>query len=142
MSNKALSVFVGALAALSLGASPLRAQAPADSVILYEREVFRYSREGRPDPFRSLLNNPELGMRFEDLVLLGVLYHPDPARSVAVLSQTGSPRRVRARVGDRIGGIRIVSIGPRSVDVIVEEFGVARRETLELRPASEKGSSK
>lgn len=136
MSNKSLSVLAGALAALSLGAAPLGAQAPADSVILYEREVFQYAREGRPDPFRSLLNNPELGMRFEDLTLLGVLYHPDPARSVAVLSQTGSTRRLRARVGDRIGGIRIVSIGPRSVDVIVEEFGVARRETLELRPAS------
>ena len=75
------------------------------------------------------------------LTLMGVLYHPDPSRSVAVLSQTGSTRRIRARVGDRVGGIRIVSIGPRSVDLIVEEFGVARRETLELRPTSERGSS-
>lgn len=140
MSGRARLLTGAMVAALGLAAAPLRAQTPADSVILYEREVFQYSRGGRPDPFRSLLNNPELGMRFEDLTLLGVIYHPDPARSVAVLSQTGSTRRIRAKVGDRIGGIRIVSIGPRSVDLIVEEFGVARRETLELRPTSERGS--
>jgi hypothetical protein len=133
------------LAAAALGAlcsaAPLAAQTPPDSLVLYEREVFDYSRSGRSDPFRSLLRDPELGLRFEDLALLGVLHDPQPARSVAVLTQKGSSRRIRARVGDRIGGIRIVAIRPRSVDVVVEEFGVVRRETLELRPATEKGTT-
>ncbi len=141
MSSRAFSVAAGVLTALSLGVSAAAAQAPAEPAGLYEREVFQYGRAGRADPFRSLLSDPELGMRLEDLKLLGVIYHPDPALSVAVLSQTGSTRRIRGRAGDRIGGIRIVSIGPRSVDLVVEEFGVARRETLELRPASERGSS-
>ena len=47
-------------------------------------------------------------------------------------------------MGERIGGVRVVAIGPRSVDVVVEEFGVARRETLELKrtPANdEKGGA-
>lgn len=140
MSNRA-SLTAAALGLLCWGAADLSAQTPRDSVILYQREVFEYSRSGRPDPFRSLLRDPELGLRFEDLALVGVLFDEDPAQSVAVLSQTGATRRVRARVGDRIGGIRIVAIRPRSVDVVVEEFGVLRRETLELKSATERGST-
>lgn len=142
MWNNALLV---ALAAASVAApaeaqsrAPVRAR--ADTVSVYEREVFEYDRAGRPDPFRSLLQSAELGLRVEDLSLAGVVYHRDPARSVAILAQTGAERRIRARVGDRIGGIRIAAIGPRSVDVIIEELGVARRETLELRPAAKKGT--
>lgn len=127
------------LLAGAAAAAPLAAQTPPDSLVLYEREVFDYRRAGRPDPFRSLLRDPELGLRFEDLGLVGVLHDARPDRSVAVLTQKGSSRRIRARVGDRIGGIRIVAIRPRSVDVVVEEFGVARRETLELRAAPDKG---
>lgn len=138
MWTKRVLLAAAAVAALG-GTAPLAAQTPPDSVVLYEREVFEYARSGRPDPFRSLLRDPELGLRFEDLALLGVLHDPRPERSVAVLTQKGSSRRIRARVGDRIGGIRIVAIRPRSVDVVVEEFGVARRETLELRSATEKG---
>lgn len=130
------------LAAALLAARPAAAQEPPPGpAILYEREVFEYDRAGRPDPFRSLLNDPELGLRFEDFTLRGVLHNDDPARSVAILSQTGSTRRIQARVGDRLGGMRIAAIRPESVEVVVEEFGVARRETLELRPASQKGDS-
>lgn len=112
---------------------------PADTALVYEREVFRYQRGGRPDPFRSLLTHAELGVRSEDLTLLGVIHHPDPSQSVAVLAQRGADRRVRARVGDRLGSIRIVAIRQRSIDIVVEEFGVARRETLEIRPLPERG---
>jgi len=129
-----------ALAVLCSGAAPLAAQSTPDPSAVYRREVFEYAREGRPDPFRSLLNDPELGLRFEDLSLLGVLHDPTPGRSVAVLSQRGSPRRVRVRVGDRVGGIRVTEIGPRSVDVVVEEFGVLRRGRLELRAETEGGA--
>ena len=106
---------------------------PGDTALIYEREVFRYERGGRPDPFRSLLTNADLGVRVEDLTLLGVIWHPDPSQSVAVLAQRGAERRLRARVGDRLGSIRILAIHQRSLDVVVEEFGVSRRETLEIR---------
>lgn len=120
--------------AVLLTALPARLEGQAtDSALVFEREVFRYDRGGRPDPFRSLLTDAELGVRTEDLTLLGVVWHPDPSQSVAVLSQRGAQRRLRARVGDRLGSIRILAIHQRSIDVVVEEFGVARRETLEIR---------
>ena len=139
---------LAAIAAVALCAAPSapaeaqsrsRARPRADTVTVYEREVFEYSRDGRPDPFRSLLQSADLGIRIEDLSLAGVVYHEDPARSVAILVQTGATRRIRARVGERVGAVRIAAIRPRSVDVIIEELGVARRETLELRPAAKKG---
>lgn len=121
-------------------ASPATAQAAADTMTVYKREVFTYSPSGRPDPFRSLLNSADLGVRFEDLLLQGIMYHPNPARSVAILSMRGSNRRVQARVGERIGGLTITAISPRAVQVIIEEFGVARRETMELMSVPKGGT--
>lgn len=117
------------------------AQALGDTAVVYEREVFEYSRAGRVDPFRSLLDDAELGVRLEDLTLQGVMYDADASQSVAVLSRAGSTRPLRVRVGDRIGGIRVLTIGQRRVELLIEEFGVARRGTLELKSATQKGTS-
>ena len=131
---------LAALAAFAVlaGAGDAAAQAAPDTSLVYEREVFTYDRGGRPDPFRSLLTNAELGIRTEDLTLLGVIFHPDPSQSVAVLSQRGEERRLRARVGQRLGSVRIVAIHQRAIDVVVEEFGLARRERLEISPSQER----
>ena len=129
-----------AQAARATSASAPRA-AQGDSMIVYRREVFRYSGAGRPDPFRSLMGSADLGVRVEDLALRGVVYHPDPTRSVAVLAREGAERPIRSRVGDRIGGIRVLTIRPNSIDVLVEEFGIARRETLQITKATPKGTN-
>lgn len=131
-----LGVFAGAWFAM-----PLSGQVVADTTIIYEREVFTYSSAGRPDPFRSLLDDAEMGIRLEDLTLRGIVHHRDPSQSVAVLTQAGSDRRVRARVGERVGALRILAIYPDRVDLVVEELGVARRETLRIvRPAAGGGT--
>lgn len=132
MRNRSRALALGISLAAGTLAVPAAAQT-TDTLVVYRREVFTYPRAGRPDPFRSLLGSAELGVRFEDLTLRGVVFHPDPSRSVAVLEQRGNERRIRARVGDRIGGLRILAIHERSVDVLIEEFGVARRETIVLR---------
>ena len=114
--------------------------APSDSTIVYRREVFRYFPSGRADPFRPLVGDAELGIRLEELALRGVVYHSDPSRSVAVLAREGQPRLLRARIGQSIGGIRVLAIRPNSIDVLVEELGVARRATLQiLRAPAAKG---
>ncbi|CAN5363854.1 hypothetical protein BH23GEM4_BH23GEM4_19660 [soil metagenome] len=135
------------LLALAGGAVPgaAAAQEPepaesADSRIIYRREVFQYPRGGRPDPFRSLLGTGALGVRVEDVTLRGVVHDPDPRQSVAILVVAGSDRPIRARVGDRVGGMRILAIHPRRVDLLVEEFGVSRRESLHLRTTPEPGA--
>lgn len=117
------------------------AQVERDSAIVYEREIFDYSRAGRADPFRSLLDDAELGVRLEDLSLQGVMHDADVGQSVAVIARVGSTRQLRVRVGDRIGGIRVLAIGQRSIQLLIEEFGVARRGTLELKSVTQKGTS-
>ena len=100
--------------------------------VVYEREVFTYPAAARPDPFRSLLLEGDLGIRIEDLTLRGVVYHADPSRSVAIMTQAGTNRRIQARVGESVGPLRILGIYPDRVEIVIEELGVARRETLRL----------
>lgn len=128
------------LVLLAAGVAPAAAQDNSDAPVVYSREVFVYQSTARPDPFRSLLNSADLSYRFEDLELLGVIYHPDPQRSVAILSSAGSDRRIHTRVGERLGGITILGIQPRRVDVLVSEFGVTRRESLELKTQPQQGT--
>lgn len=121
--------------ALLLGLVPLgaaEAQQSETISVLYDREIFNYPGGARPDPFRSLLLEGDLGIRIEDLALRGIVYHPDPSRSVAVLSQEGSTRRIQARVGERFGSLRVLAIYPDRVEIVIEELGVARRETLRI----------
>ncbi|HEV2145890.1 MAG TPA: hypothetical protein VGR37_00585 [Longimicrobiaceae bacterium] len=126
------------LALLAAGLAPLAWPASAqskgdDPSLVYRREVFQYPRGARPDPFRSLLTPEELGYRVEDMRLTGVIYSPNSQVSVAVLTDALSKKRFRLRVGERVGGITVAAIHPRRVDVVVNEFGVIRRETLQLR---------
>lgn len=105
---------------------------PASEVTLvYEREVFAYAPAGRRDPFRPLTEDDELGPRFEQLVLQGVIYATGQGRSVALLGD-GSNRIYRVRVGDIVGNARVLEIAPQRVVLAVETFGTVRRETLEL----------
>ncbi|MBA2670903.1 MAG: hypothetical protein H0U67_11070 [Gemmatimonadetes bacterium] len=138
MRNSLWVACLAAVIAAPFAAGEAVGQVGRDTVLVYDREVFRYDRGGRPDPFRSLLTNEDLGIRTEDLTLLGVIFHPDPSQSVAVLARRGVDRRLRARVGERLGSVRVVGINQRSIDVVVEEFGLARRERLEISPSQER----
>jgi hypothetical protein len=101
--------------------------------VIYRREVFEYSRGGRVDPFRSLLGSVDLGVRPEDLALRVILANDDPRESVAIFTQSGANRRVSVRTGDRIGGMTVVAIHPRRVDVVIDDFGVPRRESFYVK---------
>lgn len=126
-----LAVMAAGLGTLAWSAS---AQARDDDPpLVYRREVFQYPRGARPDPFRSLLSSEEMGYRIEDMRLTGVIYSPNSRVSVAVLTESVSKKRFRLKVGERLGGITVAAIHPRQVDVVVNEFGVVRRETLQLR---------
>jgi len=130
----------GALLLCAAPAAPAAAQSNGTDEIIYRREVFQYQRGVRPDPFRSLLGSVDLGVRIEDLSLRGIVFHENPRESVAILVENGTSRRIRARIGQRIGGITIVGIQPRRVDVVVEDFGVPRRESLYLKVETDTGS--
>jgi len=111
---------------------------PADSVdLVFEREVFNYPNYGRRNPFRPLTGE-DMGPRFEDLLLTGVLVSSDRSRSVATIGErpAGSTRvpvrHHRLREGEVVGNTRIIEIRERWVTVQVEEFGQFELRTLEL----------
>src|SRR4051812_11680696 len=137
-----------ALAALLLlAAAPAAAQAPARPVStapgaapaaalpagdVYRREVFRYQRGGRPDPFQPLLTAAELGFRGEDLRLTAIIYSPAGNRSVAVFATGDSARRYRLHTGQRMGTMTVLQILPQRVDVRVDEFGGSHLQSIPL----------
>lgn len=96
------------------------------------REVFDYPADGRRDPFEPLSAGDELGPRFEDLRLAGVIYSPERG-SMAVLVDAATGRRFRVWEGDVIGGARLVRVHPDRAEFQVTVFGVSRRDTLRLK---------
>lgn len=135
-------VAAGAQAAAARPASA----APAPEAALpegevYRREVFAYpGAGGRPDPFAPLLSGEEMGVRVQDLRLVGIVYSGDPRSSIATFTLPDSSQRVRLRVGQRLGAVTVVAIHPRRVDVREDEMGVSRVYQLPLqrvpRPAA------
>ena len=117
-------------AAAPAAAAP-SATLPAGDV--YRREVFRYQRGGRPDPFQALLTAADLGFRVEDLRLTAIIYSPDARRSVAVFAEGDSARRYRLHQGQRLGTMTVTRIWPQRVDVRVDEFGGSRLQTILLQ---------
>jgi hypothetical protein len=134
MRSKILAGFLLAVV-VALDPNVLEAQSAAELQVIYRREVFEYSRNGRPDPFRSLIGTMDLGIRPEALSLRVVLADPDQRESVAIFTELGEGRRIRVRTGDRIGGMTVIAIHPRRVDVVIEEFGVPRRESFFVKKA-------
>ncbi len=125
----------GGQGAAQQGAAQQRAgppgQAAARITLVYEREVYAYSGAGRRDPFRPLTGDAEMGPRFEELTLQGIIFSTGRGRSVALI--TDSDGRVhRARVGDLVGNARVIEIGPSRVVMAVDNFGNIRQEMLEL----------
>lgn len=105
-------------------------QAQAAPVV--EREVFDYPGAGRRDPFKPLDTGDELGPRFEDLELSGVIYSPE-AGSIVVLVDRNTLRRYRVWEGDLIGGAKLMRVTPDQAVFTVTVFGVSRQETLRVK---------
>lgn len=146
---------------LTLAAAPLAAQAPAAAAAppagrtaaaapgatlpagdVYRREVFRYLRGGRPDPFAPLLTAAELGFRVEDLRLTSIIYSPEGRRSIAVFAEgAAGARRYRLHQGQRLGTMTVLRVWPQRVDVRVDEFGGSRLQTIVLQRAQRQDSA-
>ncbi|HEY7470759.1 MAG TPA: hypothetical protein VIE68_00260 [Gemmatimonadota bacterium] len=135
-----------ACAALALAPARLRAQvAVGDSVTAGEGIVPAtalapafYDAGGRRDPFDPLTIEGSIDSepRFETLRLTGVFLGA-PGNSLVVLEDP-SRRGHFLRVGDRIGGARLIQIMPDAAVFEVEEYGTARREVLRLERSEER----
>jgi len=108
------------------------ADARAQEPPVLKRETFTYAREGRRDPFKPLEAGAELGPRFEDLELSGIIYSSD-AGSLVVLVDRSTQRRYRVWKGDFVGGAQLLDVTPDEAVFMVTVFGVSRQETLRLK---------
>lgn len=118
---------------------PAEAAGQTQAAQTLERETFTYSGQGRRDPFRPLEAGSEIGPRFEDLELSGIIYSPD-AGSVVVLVDRSTQRRYRVWEGDVVGGAQLLAVTPDQAVFMVTVFGVSRQETLRLKnPDKEQG---
>jgi hypothetical protein len=97
-----------------------------------ERETFSYVAGGRRDPFRPLEAGDELGPRFEDLELSGIIYSTEEG-SLVVLVDRSTQRRYRVWEGDIVGGAQLLDVTPNEAVFVVTVFGVSRQETLSLK---------
>jgi hypothetical protein len=106
-------------------------QAGTKTAVTFYRETFSYGREGRRDPFVSLMANGELRPMLADLTLVGIIFDESGRNSVAILVDA-SPggQTYRKKVGDMLGRIKVTRITDRDVTVNVDEFGYDRQETL------------
>jgi len=100
--------------------------------ITFEREVFRYSADGRRDPFVSLTKSNDLRPVLTDLRLTTVALDPTGRNSVAVLRDITTKEQYRVKAGSQLGRMRVVRIDQKSVTFAIEEFGFSRQETLAM----------
>ncbi|HET9985554.1 MAG TPA: hypothetical protein VFQ38_18275 [Longimicrobiales bacterium] len=138
-----------ALLLLAGGAAGAAAQKPApkkalphkEPKLVFDREVFSYPGEGRRDPYTSIVGQADNGPLFENLSLRGIIYAPATGQSLVLLADTTAKKVYRARRGDVLGNARLLDVSQTRVIFSVDNFGVVRQETLELKrnPEGAKG---
>lgn len=107
------------------------------------REMFVYERDGRRDPFVSLLTTNELRPALSDLRLTGILVdHSGRGNSLATFRDIGTNAQYRVGVGSTLGRMRVSAIRTTTVVFTIEEFGTTRRDSLVLRDSTNKSGGK
>jgi len=111
---------------------------PTDSLgrLIFSREAYSYPRDGRRDPFASLIATGDIRPLFDDLRVTGIIVDPTGRNSQAMLKDISTQELYRARVGSVFGRIRIAYIRLGEVGVAIDEFGFTRQETLTLNAPS------
>lgn len=101
------------------------------STTVIMREQFAYARDGRRDPFFSLMATDELRPTMSDLRLTGILFDP-AGHSVATLRDLGTNQQYRVTTGSVLGRLRVSSIRLKTIVFTIDEFGTNRQDSLVL----------
>ncbi len=124
-------------AAATKAAPPAAAASAEEPKLIFDREVYTYPSGGRRDPYTPLVGKNDQGPRFEDLSIRGIIYSPS-AESMVLLSD--GKKTYRRHRGEMVGNARVVQIAPTRVIFSVDNFGVWREESLEMKkPEGAKG---
>lgn len=104
--------------------------------VVFNREVYRYPRAGRRDPFASLITTGDIRPLLADLDIVGIILDPTGRNSVATLKDMSTNEIYRVRVGSVFGRMRVTAIRQREVALAIDEFGFTRQETLSINVPS------
>jgi hypothetical protein len=96
------------------------------------REQYDYTRDGRRDPYVSLLTTNELRPTISDLKLTAVLLDHTGSHSVATLRDQTDNKQYRVTAGSTLGRMRVTAIKSTTVIFTIEEFGSTRQDSLLL----------
>jgi hypothetical protein len=96
------------------------------------RELYEYPRDGRRDPFISLLTTNELRPTMSDLRLTGILFDQSGSHSVATLRDVTTNAQYRVSTGSALGRMRVSAIRVKTVVFTIDEFGTTRQDSLVL----------
>lgn len=108
------------------------AQRGAKGEVTFQREQFAYDDAGRRDPFYSLFASGDLRPVLTDLRLVAVIYDPTGRNSVAILRDITTKDQYRVKTGQMLGRMRVTAILPKQINVVIDEFGYSRQESLAL----------
>ena len=108
--------------------------AAGEPKLVFEREIYSYPGRARRDPFKALTST--VGPLFEDLKINIILFSPNPANSVVLLSDT-ERKEYRLRRGETVGNATVVEIRETRVIFSVNDFGIRRQGILELKAKRE-----
>jgi hypothetical protein len=100
--------------------------------IVIMREQYDYGRDGRRDPFYSLITTSELRPTMSDLRLTGILFDQSGGHSVATLRDVLTDQQYRVSTGTQLGRMRVSSIRLKSIVFTIDEFGATRQDSLIL----------
>jgi hypothetical protein len=96
------------------------------------RESYAFAKDGRRDPFVSLLTTNELRPTMSDLRLTGIVFAEGEGRSVATLRDVASNASYRVSAGSTLGRMRVSAIRQKVVLFTIDEFGTTRQDSLVL----------
>ncbi len=105
-----------------------------EPTLVFDREVYSYPSGPRRDPFMALVGKHDAGPLFDDLTLRGIIYSP-AGNSLVVLSD--GKKTYRAHRGEMVGNARVMVVSPTRVIFSVDNFGVWRQQSLELKKNTE-----
>ena len=96
------------------------------------RESYAFAKDGRRDPFVSLLTTNELRPTMSDLRLTGIVFAEGEGRSIATLRDVATNASYRVSAGATLGRMRVSSIRPKTIVFTIDEFGTTRQDSLVL----------
>ena len=108
------------------------AERGAKGEITFYREQYTYEDAGRRDPFYSLFASGDLRPVLTDLRLVAIIYDPTGRNSVAILRDVTTKDQYRVKVGQMLGRMRVTAILPKQINIVIDEFGYSRQESLAL----------